>query len=229
MTPRSELILKLVVEDYIKSAEPVGSKYLIDTYGLPVSSATVRNEMALLEREGFLRAPHTSAGRVPTEAAYQYYLKHLQQKKFVIKGAPLKEAVDAQLENTLRGLAKRLVELSGETALVAKDPKWSYYTGVSNLFHKPEFRDLELVRSLGEMVDSFDELVEQLYGEVPDEPYVLIGKRSPFAEGVSAVMVTYRAGKEKGLLGIVGPMRMDYARNMALVGRAREVIEEQYG
>jgi heat-inducible transcriptional repressor len=74
---RQKLILALVIRDYIDHAQPVGSKTLVDKYGLNFSPATVRNEMVALAEEGFLHQPHTSAGRVPTEEGYRYFVRQL--------------------------------------------------------------------------------------------------------------------------------------------------------
>jgi heat-inducible transcriptional repressor len=74
---RQKLILALVIRDYIDNAQPVGSKTLVDKYGLNFSSATVRNEMVALTEVGFLHQPHTSAGRVPTEEGYRYFVRQL--------------------------------------------------------------------------------------------------------------------------------------------------------
>ncbi|MCJ7535272.1 MAG: HrcA family transcriptional regulator, partial [Anaerolineales bacterium] len=74
---RQKLILALVIRDYINNAQPVGSKTLVDKYGLPFSPATVRNEMVALTEIGFLHQPHTSAGRVPTEEGYRYFVRQL--------------------------------------------------------------------------------------------------------------------------------------------------------
>lgn len=75
---RKSAILRAVVEEYIETAQPVGSAHVAQADGVDVSSATVRNEMALLENEGFLRQPHTSAGRVPTEKGYRFFVDHLR-------------------------------------------------------------------------------------------------------------------------------------------------------
>ncbi len=76
LTERQKLILTLVVRDYIETAKPVGSKILIEHYKLDMSSATIRNEMAALTEAGYLRQPHISAGRVPTEEGYRYFVTH---------------------------------------------------------------------------------------------------------------------------------------------------------
>ncbi len=77
LTERQKLILALVIRDYIESAQPVGSQHLVDSYNLNVSSATVRNEMVALTEMGYLRQPHTSAGRVPSEEGYRYFVRQL--------------------------------------------------------------------------------------------------------------------------------------------------------
>jgi heat-inducible transcriptional repressor len=77
LNPRQQAVLAVVVQEYIASATPVGSRTVVETYGLQVSPATIRNEMKLLEEQGLLTHPHTSAGRVPTEEGYRYFVEHL--------------------------------------------------------------------------------------------------------------------------------------------------------
>lgn len=74
---RKAAILRAVVEEYIDTAQPVGSAHVVRAPGVQVSSATVRNDMATLEQEGYLRQPHTSAGRIPTEKGYRFFVDHL--------------------------------------------------------------------------------------------------------------------------------------------------------
>ena len=79
LTARQQLILGLVIREYISAVQPVGSR-TIERYGLGVSSATIRNEMAVLEEFGFVTQPHTSAGRVPTEQGYRYFVERLMRE-----------------------------------------------------------------------------------------------------------------------------------------------------
>src|SRR5690349_14439968 len=74
-------VLRAIVEDYVQTSEPVGSKSLLDRHQLGVSAATVRNDMAALEEEGLIAAPHTSAGRVPTDAGYRLFVDRLSAVK----------------------------------------------------------------------------------------------------------------------------------------------------
>ncbi|HVU11685.1 MAG TPA: hypothetical protein VHD90_10415, partial [Phototrophicaceae bacterium] len=77
LTRRQEEILSCIVRAYTDSPEPISSKYLVEKFNLSLSSATVRNEMAVLEDLGYIAAPHTSAGRIPTETGYRYFVKRL--------------------------------------------------------------------------------------------------------------------------------------------------------
>ncbi|MCK9199301.1 MAG: heat-inducible transcriptional repressor HrcA, partial [Bacilli bacterium] len=80
---RKQRILKLIVEEFVKTAEPVGSHSLIDKYNLPYSSATIRSEMAELENLGYLEKTHTSSGRVPSPMGYRYYVDSLREKNCI--------------------------------------------------------------------------------------------------------------------------------------------------
>src|SRR3989304_1269772 len=77
LTERQKTLLLLIIRDYIESAQPVGSKRLAEHYHLELSTATIRNEMAALTEMGYLRQPHTSAGRVPSEEGYRYFVSHM--------------------------------------------------------------------------------------------------------------------------------------------------------
>ena len=77
LTERQKLILALIIRDYIETAQPIGSRYLVENYNLNVSSATVRNDMLALTETGYLRQPHTSAGRIPTEDGYRFFVRQL--------------------------------------------------------------------------------------------------------------------------------------------------------
>ena len=80
LSERKKRILRAIIESYIQSAEPVGSKAILDSIGLDVSSATVRNDMADLEAMGLLEKPHTSAGRIPSPQGYRFYVNELMER-----------------------------------------------------------------------------------------------------------------------------------------------------
>ena len=171
MNSRQAELFNLVVENFIATAEPVSSKFLVEKIGLDWSEATVRNDLRALEEEGYLTHPHTSAGRVPTLKGYQYYVHQLDFKaaKTSKKECTLLEsaiAADSQYEVARKNVAKELVELSDETVLIAFSEDLVYYTGLANLFQKPDFAELKLVASISEMFDRCDEILPDFFGEV---------------------------------------------------------------
>ena len=92
LTDRRKQLLRHIVEEYVETAQPVGSRTLVDKYELSLSAATIRNEMAALEDEGLVAQPHTSAGRVPTDTGYRYYVESLMPE----------EALTEDLRQTIR-------------------------------------------------------------------------------------------------------------------------------
>jgi heat-inducible transcriptional repressor len=112
---RKEEILRAIVEEYVESAQPVGSKKIAAARNLSVSAATIRNEMSALEREGYISQPHTSAGRVPTDLGYRYYVDHIadpavlaptQRREVAAFFASAARAMDDLLSQTSRLLAR---------------------------------------------------------------------------------------------------------------------------
>src|SRR5215208_7767953 len=112
LTDRQQEILRRVVEEYVESGEPVGSKHLVTRGGMTVSPSTVRAELAELERLGLLTHPHTSAGRVPTEAGYRFYADVLLDQlgprpgPFPLDPAASRSGVEAALEATTETLSQ---------------------------------------------------------------------------------------------------------------------------
>ena len=120
---RKAAILRAVVEEYIDTAQPVGSGHVAHAPGVDVSSATVRNEMATLEADGYLRQPHTSAGRVPTEKGYRFFVDHLRQPAR-LQGRSAEEVRDffarahGEVEQMLSETSRLLVNLTNLTSVV---------------------------------------------------------------------------------------------------------------
>lgn len=226
---RKEALLRLTVRRYIKTAEPVGSAWLADESGLDVSSATIRNELAALEEQGYLLQPHTSAGRAPSEKGYQYYVEHFLDKKK--PGAAMIDALTEaangadEADERLRRAAKTLAELSNESVLVAFEPRDVYYTGLSNLFGKPEFRQLTLVASMSRMLDHLDEVMEQVFPKVEDDVGIWIGSQNPFGAECGLLIARAPMGDGHGILGLLGPMRMDYDAGAGLLETAIQTLK----
>lgn len=219
METRKENILKLVIENYIETAEPVGSKFLVEQSELDVSGATVRNEMRELEEEGFLMHPHTSAGRIPTEMGYQYYVDHAMKQKALKKTVQddLHHLMQSQTENikALKSVGRYIAELAHSAVIIGVSRDSVYYTGISNLFSQPEFQDVGYTVNISTLFDHCEERIEQVYDLIDTHvPHIFIGTKNPL--GAMASTVVGKIGNES-LFAILGPMRMDYAENFSFI------------
>lgn len=124
LTPRQREILRRVVEDYVQTGQPVGSKHLVERSALSVSPSTVRNDLAELESHGLLTHPHTSAGRVPTEHGYRFYVDTLLQQKDA-RPSPLTldlTTVRSEVESALQATTEMLSQVTRLLALVSAPP-----------------------------------------------------------------------------------------------------------
>jgi len=228
MDTRKEKLFNLVMENYIANAEPIGSRFLISAGGLKLSEATVRNELRALEEEGFLTHPHTSAGRVPTEKGYHHYIDNLKADNLRISkrdASFISNAAksDSDYEISRKNLAKSLVELSNETVILAFSLEKIYYTGLSNLFNKPEFKELNLVADISSIFDHCEECLEDFFDKVDEEPKYFIGKEHPFGPILSVLSARF-GGNGKSLIALLGPKRMDYKHNFVLLKKVLEII-----
>lgn len=217
MDKRKELILNTIIKEHIKSGAPVGSGVLAAKYKLKISPATVRNEMAELEDEGYIVQPHTSAGRIPTEKAYSFYLNSLKGRKLGDSDLKLFEKLLSDRdEKHMKQTAKEIAKFSGNTVFWASDRDNFFYTGISNLLAQPEFAQSDLMRNISLMIDRVDEIIDDIFDGMDCDTKVLLGSENPFGDSCSTILVKYKAGNKEGLFGIIGPMRMDYEKNLGL-------------
>lgn len=213
MDERAEKLLRAIIDFYIKNAHPVGSQFLSEHEDLAVSSATIRNEMLALEKLGFIFQPHTSAGRIPTLAGYQYYLDNLLNIE-ALSEQEVKELKTAYKEDA-RALAKVLAEKTNLAVILAFDANDLYFTGLFNLFSQPEFADYKMMLSMSQVIDSLEKAMASIFYQI-DKPKILLGEDNPFAQ-MCSVAVTPLNGEPKRLLAILGPARMDYNRILSLL------------
>ncbi len=212
LDPRKEALLETLVREYVKTAEPVGSLHLAEKAGLDISAATVRNELSELESAGYLAQPHTSAGRIPTEAAYRYFVEHLAHHRAATN------RVDKELSDVFGAragaiaAAKALAAKTHECVFVSFGRDDVYVTGLGNLFAKPEFVEREIAMSLTAALDQLDEMVCGL--ESGTGARLLIGEENPLNNNCSTVYLAPTAGRRVGVLGL---MRMDYEKVLNLL------------
>ncbi|MFH1046863.1 MAG: DeoR family transcriptional regulator [Patescibacteria group bacterium] len=220
-------ILKAVVREYLETAEPVSSGVLVVKYRLGVSPATVRNDMVELTERGLLEQPHTSAGRRPTEAGYRLYVSEFIDDGFRVIEDVLRQvrfmAAELELERqtAARDFARYMAELTGETAFVSHHGA-VFMTGISNLFRKPEFRTPELMQDFSLMFDQIEDLVRDVRPRMTTDITIYIGGENPFCPRLSSVLTRWDSGD--GLIGIIGPTRMDYEMNVGLMRSVHDAL-----
>ena len=236
MTERQAAILITVIEQYAEVAVPVGSVTLAKLFG--VSSATVRSEMAQLEELGMIMQPHTSAGRVPTDKGYRFYVNQLTEGEQATGARPL--AIDRsaraietriqthidQADRAIRSAVDSLVELTRNMGLATIGDEL-YLSGMSNLFSHPEFSDGVHVQAVARLIDNLDPWLREV---APNEPLnVYIGSENPIGKssGASLIISRFRSPySNRSYIGVLGPTRQDYAKTMRLVRYTGAMLEE---
>jgi len=231
MTERQKQILSSIIEQYAEVASPVGSSLLAKAFG--VSSATVRAEMAELERMGFIHQPHTSAGRVPTDKGYRFYVNTIgENANHELPESRAQKALTARVqgagqpERMIRNAVDTLVELTHNLGL-ATIGNQLYMSGLSNLFGQPEFIGGNQVQQVARLLDNLEPWLREA---APNEPLsVYIGQENPIGRsaGVTLIISRFRSPfSDRSYIGTLGPTRQQYRDVMMLVQRAGQELEE---
>ena len=247
LTERQEEILCQIIEEYAETASPVWSVTMEKLFD--VSPATIRAEMARLEVMGLIAQPHTSAGRVPTDAGYRYYVNHLNvvgddweadyaeqtPEVRVIGEGQYGRAVhvierrinsQSQADTAIRGAVDALVELTGNLGLATIGGQL-YLAGIAKLFTQPEFGDTRRVQAVAKLLDNLEPwLREAAPGEALN---IFIGHENPIGKNseVSLIISRFKSPfSDRSYIGVLGPTRQNYARVMALVRHAGQMLEE---
>jgi transcriptional regulator of heat shock response len=217
---RRNNLLKVIVEEYVESANPVGSSLIVNKYLQNVSSATVRNDMAELEKEGLICQPHTSAGRIPTVSGYREYLENLSSERGITKQEMNKLArVESEnLKSKTKEIARLISKISDGAVFVSFGEEEFFYTGISNLFRQPEFAEMDYLHTMSEAIDHMDEAISVMFDQLDiGEIQTLMGQDNPFGEVTSVVVTKCEVDGHTSLIGILGPNRMDYRKCLGLV------------
>ena len=232
MTERQALILTAIIEQYAEVAAPVGSSLLAKAFG--VSSATIRAEMAELERHGYIHQPHTSAGRVPTDKGYRYYVNRVQEEPQTLL-APRTErgakAIDTRIrhagapEQAIRAAVDGLVQLTHNLGL-ATIGGTLYMSGLANLFSQPEFASGQAARSVASLLDNLEPWLREA---APNEPLnVFIGHENPIGKASGCTLIISRFESpysSRSYIGVLGPTRQSYRTVMSLVQNTGRMLE----
>ena len=243
ITPRQTLILVAIIEQYAEVASPVGSVTLAKLF--EVSSATIRSEMAKLEELGLITQPHTSAGRIPTDKGYRFYVNRLTEEnqggdeqillnasnsKDNLRGfRAISSRVSAQndrADHAIRSAVDSLVEITGNLGLATIGDQL-YMNGIYNLFSQPEFESGEAVQSVAQLLDNLEPWLREV---APNEPLnVYIGSENPIGKssGASLIISKFESPfSENSYIGVLGPTRQNYGKVVRLVQKTGEFLEE---
>jgi len=243
MQERQLEILRAIVDEYVATQEPVGSKAIAERHPLGVSPATIRNEMALLEDAGLITQPHTSAGRIPTTTGYRLFVDKLAQIK------PLSSAERRAIETFLSHsfdredlfirTAKLLAQLTKQVAVIQYPGEEKVViSGAANLArgaaNLARGGAQESLASIFPILEALEEQVVllRLLADTGQSVQVRIGdeQSEKSLQTTSLISVGYGIeGQSTGALGVIGPTRMDYAQTMATVNAVARYIGQFLG
>ncbi|MBU2524303.1 hypothetical protein KKG71_03855 [Patescibacteria group bacterium] len=235
---RKQKILSAIINHFIQTAEPVGSKTILVSYDFKVSPATIRSEMATLEKEGLIYQPHTSAGRIPTSLGYRKFVEELADFEKAKKTAQTEiakvfeqykvEKAREKIYDAVSILARTSQNVSFATL---PDNKRTFYLGLSNVLKQPEFSHNPIQASqvieVLENNDNFVSILGQL-DIIEDKANIFIGEENIIEniKSCSLVVTKYKLEGFNGYMGILGPIRMDYPFGAALVEEIIGLIKE---
>lgn len=231
MTDRQIAILASIIEQYAEVAVPVGSVTLAKLFG--VSSATIRAEMAKLEDMGLIAQPHTSAGRVPTDKGYRYYVNGITEANeptVLDRGARTIAARASthgdRSDQAIRSAVDSLADLTHNLGIATIGDQL-YMSGMGNLFSQPEFLGGDQSQNVARLLDNLEPWLREA---APNEPLnVFIGTENPIGKNAEATLIISRFRSpysDHSYIGILGPTRQSYGRVMGLVRHAGAMLEE---
>jgi heat-inducible transcriptional repressor len=235
LTARQTQLLKAIIDEYIATAEAVGSEALDRKYNLGVSPATIRNEMVSLTKLGYLKQLHTSAGRVPTPVAMKFYIDQLMEEKQMSLADEVKtkeevwdsrKDLDDLLDEATHALAARTKNLAVAATIGGK----TWHAGYHNVFDNPEFSDIHTCANIFSFIEQAQRLQELFFERaISGSPIdVLFGEELGWPEltPVGIVATHFTVGGKKGALGVIGPVRLSYPTVIPTLRYFRKLIEE---
>ena len=242
LSDRRQIILRALIEEYILRAAPVGSKTIVDNYDVDVSSATVRNDLNFLEECGLITQPHTSAGRIPTEAGYREFVDFIfdnefeedaQEDEFESYISDIRQSAD-EIDEMLEEISKRLAGITHNLSIISSKREKSKHShiskrGISSMMRQPEFRESANLLPLMEILEDDTVLYRVLNAtSESDALQVRIGHENATRNlnGVSIVTACFGSDSDGGVVAVIGPTRMNYENVMKAVLQAQSILND---
>jgi len=228
---RNSFILKALIKEYTRTGEPVASEILNVKYHLGVSSATIRNDFVILTEEGYLYKPYISSGRIPTDKAWKFFIdtifedendsfeqweEKLKDQVLKIKPKP-KEHINfiKEIKKLLDIISEESHSLSfcyllQEDEVIKQGLKYMFAEMIEE-----ESLSCEFFQQIAESLERLDEKLKNI--KIDESPLVLIGKDNPFVRSDQFSSLLSVVSRPRAILGILGPKRMPYKRNIAIL------------
>lgn len=239
ITARQKRILTEVIKSYINIASPVSSGLIYKKKKIKASPATIRNEMEVLTDEGYLYQPYTSAGRIPTDKGYRFFvdnlLKNLSNRENQSQNIYSKyfDLTNLDFQNILKVsqlVTKKIAQISSNLSLFySEKERFTYKEGWKEIMQKPEFKETNLIFEFTKSLESIENDINNFIPDRDEEVDIYIGKEIhiPRCHNISLIVSKYCIPKiqEKGLIAILGPKRMSYNKNISLVNSVSKLLE----
>jgi len=235
MDSRKENLISIIVEEYAKTALPVGSKFLVQSHSFNVGSATIRNEMVRLTTAGYLKQPHTSAGRTPTPMALKFYVDRLMKPKelSVSDEVSVKQKIwdhRKKMDELLREATRTLAKQTKTMSLAATAEGDFFTSGIGNILEMPEFYDIDVTKHLLDTLDEADFWwkINSVYAGEDEALHILLGDElgGHFLNNCGAIFVSFQSQDHQGAIGVIGPSRMNYSRLVPVVRYMGNLIND---
>lgn len=234
LTSRQIQILRAIIQEFIETAEPVGSDTIDRKYSIGVSPATIRNEMVQLTQQGYLNKSHSSAGRIPTSVALKLYVNELMKEKelSVADEVSAKEKIwhtKNELEDLLSELTKVLADKSKALGLTVVDDKRVIHSGYANLLDMPEFYDINVMRQVLKLVEEVKVLEEIFSHNTSENQVQVIYGQELGNKALEPIGLIHMSFVVKGChcrVGVLGSNRFDYAYIIPMMKYIRSLVKE---
>ena len=228
---RQKSILGAVIEAYIRTARPVASQELARECDFGLSPATLRNEMNCLDELGYVEQPHTSAGRIPTDRGYRFFVDHLLGDDALTprEQESLNEVFELRDEEEfVRELTRAIAGISGMfTAAGLDDDGACYKTGFASILNEPEFEDQNHIRAFARVADMLDDEMRNFLpprNRGADDAMIFIGRENPWKEArdyAMAFSLWHHPRGFRGFVSMIGPKRTNYQKHKAIMKRIK--------
>jgi heat-inducible transcriptional repressor len=226
LTKRQEEILSNLIKDYVELATPISSELFEKRHKIGISPPTIRLEFQKLTKEGFLEKPHISAGRIPTDKAYRYFVNNLLEEKIFEIEKLINERIGEELK-LLQNLTKELAQISRSLIFGYLEKEGMIFKeGWEEVLKEPEFFNKECVFRFLDFLEEFEREVREL--KLNSEIKIYIGKENPFKKGKDFALIISRCKvlKTDGIFALCGPKRMDYNKNIGLMKSVKRYFDK---